>query len=217
MTGLIRFEINDQVVPLNDLGGSLQNDATLKALARLADRLEQRVSYMRCAEHHMLPVITVVLSTGQSGFRISGCCQHIIDETGEDVQALLKQLARPTFGLQLVVRVNDNPRPYVFDAEMIDELVIGRFDPDTGASPDIDLHEYQAYENGVSRRHAAIVWRNGALNLVDKGTPNGTYLNERRLVPDQPHILRDTDHIRVGRLTLHIEMQYPVANNALLS
>jgi hypothetical protein len=217
MNGLIRFELNDQVVPLRDLGATLQNDATLKALTRLAERLQQRVGYMRCAEHHMLPVVTVVLSSGQSGFRISGCCQQLIDETGEEIQALLKQLARPTFGLQLVVRVDDHPRPYVFDAEMIDELVIGRYDPDTGASPDIDLHEYQAYENGVSRRHAAIVWRNGALNVVDKGTPNGTYLNERRLVPDQPHILRDMDVIRVGRLTLRVGMQYPAAENALLS
>jgi hypothetical protein len=217
MNGLIRFEINNQVVPLPELADRLQNDAIAKALTRLADRLQQRVGYMRCSEHHLLPVVTVVLSEGQSGFRISGCCQHIIDETGEEVQALLRQLSRPTFGLQLVIRVNDHPRPYVFEAEMIDELVIGRFDPDTGTSPDIDLHEYQAYENGVSRRHAAIVWRNGALNVVDKGTPNGTYLNERRLVSNQPCVLRDTDVIRVGRLTLQIGMQYPSANNALLS
>lgn len=217
MDGLIRFEINGQVVPLHQLSDALRNEKTSKALARLADRIQQSIGHTRCAEHHMLPVVTVVLAPDKSGFRISGCCQAIIDDTGAKVQALLNQLARPSFGLRMVVTVEGTAKPFVFDAEMIDELVIGRFDPDTGASPDIDLHEYHAYENGVSRRHATIVWRNGALNLVDQGTPNGTYLNGRRLVANQPTILRDGDLIRVGRLTLHVDFHYPPTDKTRLS
>jgi pSer/pThr/pTyr-binding forkhead associated (FHA) protein len=115
------------------------------------------------------------------------------------------------------VNVQGAHRPFIFEADHIKEVVIGRYDPDTGESPDVDLHEYNAYENGVSRQHAAIVWRNGALNLIDKGTPNGTYLNGRRLTPQQPHLLRDLDSIRVGRLVLEVRLTYPVVKKTHLS
>lgn len=112
--------------------------------------------------------------------------------------------ARFSARMNLVVTVRGTKKKFIFDAEEVDELIIGRKDPDTGESPPIDLDEFDALEKGVSRRHAAIVRREGALNVVDMGSPNGTYLNGQRLVALQPRVLRDGDDVRLGHLVLHI-------------
>jgi hypothetical protein len=112
--------------------------------------------------------------------------------------------------MNLVLMVKGAQQSFVFDANEInegDELVIGRFDPDTTTAPPVDLQEAGAVEKGVSRRHAAILRRDGALNVVDKGSPNGTYLNGQRLVPNQPRILRNGDDIRLGHLVLHVRFE----------
>ncbi|MBZ0284776.1 MAG: FHA domain-containing protein [Anaerolineae bacterium] len=111
----------------------------------------------------------------------------------------------------LVVYIRGAQEPFVFDAGSIDELVIGRFDPDTQTSPQIDLQSFGGTEKGVSRRHATIVKREGALNIVDAGSYNGTYLNGQRLVAHQPRILRDGDDIRLGYLVLRVK--FVKANN----
>lgn len=105
----------------------------------------------------------------------------------------------------LIIYVRDANERFVFDAGSITELVIGRFDPDTGESPEIDLQELGGPEKGVSRRHALIVRREGSLNIVDEGSHNGSYLNGQRLVAHQPRILRDGDDLRLGHLVLRIK------------
>jgi hypothetical protein len=105
----------------------------------------------------------------------------------------------------LVIFVRDVNERFVFDAGTVDELVLGRFDPDTGESPDVDLQDLGGPEKGVSRRHATIIRRDGSLNIVDAGSHNGTYLNGQRLVAHQPRILRDGDDVRLGHLVLRIK------------
>lgn len=105
----------------------------------------------------------------------------------------------------LIIFVRDANERFVFDAGTVDELVLGRFDPDTGESPDVDLQELGGPEKGVSRRHATIIRRDGSLNIVDAGSHNGTYLNGQRLVAHQPRILRDGDDVRLGHLVLRIK------------
>jgi hypothetical protein len=105
----------------------------------------------------------------------------------------------------LIIYVRDANERFVFDAGTIEELVIGRYDPDTGESPEVDLQELGGPEKGVSRRHAIITRRDGSLNIVDQGSHNGTYLNGQRLVAHQPRILRDGDDLRLGHLVLRIK------------
>ena len=105
----------------------------------------------------------------------------------------------------LMLFVRGAPEPFVFDAGSIVELVIGRMDPDTGQSPDIDLENFGGTEKGVSRRHATIIRKDGSLNLVDAGSHNGTYLNGQRLIAHQPRVLRDGDDIRLGFLVLRVK------------
>lgn len=115
--------------------------------------------------------------------------------------------ARFTPRTNLVIGVEGESRTLSFDADEIDELVIGREDPRTGELPAINLNKYKALEKGVSRRHAAIIHKDGALNVVDMGSANGTFLNGQKLVPNQPRVLRDGDDIRLGHLTLRITFE----------
>lgn len=115
--------------------------------------------------------------------------------------------ARFNSRMNLIITVRHTQRQYVFDARQIDELTLGRVDPDTGESPEVDLEEQGAQDKGVSRRHAAIIRRDGALQVLDLNAANGTFLNGQRLVANQPRILRDGDDLRLGHLTLNIKFE----------
>lgn len=107
----------------------------------------------------------------------------------------------------LVIQVREHSKTFVLDAHDIEEVIIGRYDPDTGESPPIDLHDCDAINKGVSRRHAALIKDNNKLQLVDRGSPNGTYLNGQRLVANEPRYLRDGDEVRLGHLVLVISFE----------
>jgi len=107
----------------------------------------------------------------------------------------------------LILGIEGEPRTLIYDATDIEELVIGRADPKTGDAPEVNLSEFAALDKGVSRRHAAIVRRDGSLYLMDMSSANGTYLNGQRLVPQQPRVLRDGDDIRLGHLTVRITFE----------
>jgi pSer/pThr/pTyr-binding forkhead associated (FHA) protein len=106
--------------------------------------------------------------------------------------------------MNLILSVRGHKQSFIFDADQVDELIIGRRNVQTGDAPPIDLHDFDGVEQGVSRVHAAIIRRDGSLNIVDKGSPNGTYLNGQRLVAHQPRILRDGDDLRLGHLVLRV-------------
>jgi pSer/pThr/pTyr-binding forkhead associated (FHA) protein len=112
---------------------------------------------------------------------------------------------RVQFTHDLILTVQSSDTKFVFDADQVEELVIGRKNPETGETPDVDLFDVGALEKGVSRKHASIIRKDGSLQIMDNGTPNGTFLNGQMLVPRQPRVLRDGDDIRLGHLVLHIK------------
>ncbi len=107
----------------------------------------------------------------------------------------------------LIIGIDGETRSLLFDADQIEELIVGREDPKTGAVPEIDLGPYNGMEKGVSRQHAAIIHKDGALNVVDKDSANGTFLNGQKLVPNQPRVLRDGDDIRLGHLVIRVTFE----------
>ena len=106
--------------------------------------------------------------------------------------------------MRLIINERDSKEQHVFYFDEINELFLGRYDPDTGEYPEIDLTPYNAAEKGVSRRHATIIRSDNNLNIVDNNTPNGTYLNGQRLVAHQARVLRDGDEVRLGKLVVRI-------------
>lgn len=73
--------------------------------------------------------------------------------------------------------------------------------------PVIDLTPYEAHENGVSRLHAALYRMGEVLAIADMGSSNGTFVNDRRISPQQPHILCAGDVVRLGNLAFSIELE----------
>lgn len=53
---------------------------------------------------------------------------------------------------------------------------------------------------GVSRNHAILAWRDGAFEITDLGSTNGTRVNDQLIT--EPHRLHDGDVIRVYRVEL---------------
>jgi hypothetical protein len=106
--------------------------------------------------------------------------------------------------MHLVLDVLDSGETYRFDANQVTEIIIGRGSTETGELPGVDLTSSDGINKGVSRRHATIVRRDGALHIVDNNSANGTYLNGQRLVAGQPRILRDGDDVRLGHLVVRV-------------
>lgn len=113
--------------------------------------------------------------------------------------------ARFSAQLNLIISENGEDQVLEFDTRTLSELVIGRIDPETKEVPEVDLTEYGALDKGVSRRHASIVLKDGTLNIIDKDSGNGTFLNGQKLIPEQPRVLRNGDDIRLGRLSMRVE------------
>jgi hypothetical protein len=102
--------------------------------------------------------------------------------------------------LLLHVRGYDEP----IEVPLSCDLVLGRYDPETGESPEVDLSAFDAQDLGVSRRHAAILTEEDSLKIVDLGSANSTYMNGQKLIAHQPRILRDGDELRLGRLVMRV-------------
>jgi pSer/pThr/pTyr-binding forkhead associated (FHA) protein len=52
----------------------------------------------------------------------------------------------------------------------------------------------------ISRRHAAIVRKDGRILLMDLKSRNGTHVNDNQLDPSKAKVLKNGDRIRVGKL-----------------
>lgn len=92
------------------------------------------------------------------------------------------------------------------EIKLIDTILLGRTDPTSNIYPEIDLTHDNGAAKGVSRNHARISYQSNSVMLEDLGSANGTYLNNKRLVPYSPEILQSNDQIRLGALPIDVEI-----------
>ena len=93
-----------------------------------------------------------------------------------------------------------------FDIEQ-GENQIGRWDPETGAFPDIDLEKFDV-EAKVSRKHAIIFRDGNKLAVEDTGSLNGTFVNRSdRLEAGKRVDLKPGDEIIIGKTFLRLEVE----------
>ena len=82
--------------------------------------------------------------------------------------------------------------------------LIGRWDPDAKAFPEIDLTPFDI-EAKVSRKHATLDWEGGKLFLTDIGSRNGTFLSTgKQLDPDARVELKIGDEFFAGAVRLRV-------------
>lgn len=88
-----------------------------------------------------------------------------------------------------------------------DEFLVGRIDPVTGITPEINLGPLDTARS-LSRRHAKLL-RQGALLFLreEVGTANGTFINGQRLATGTATPVKPGDRLRFG--TIDIELVAP--------
>ena len=91
-----------------------------------------------------------------------------------------------------------------FSLEPGDNL-IGRWDPDAGSFPEIDLEECDP-DAKISRKHAVVRLDGEKLTIEDIGSLNGTFVNRSpRLEPHAPVELKLDDELVLGKTFLKVE------------
>lgn len=84
---------------------------------------------------------------------------------------------------------------------------LGRMDPNQDIYPEVDLTDYLALEQGVSREHACISRRGNVVEVEDMASTNGTLLNGERLAPYLPVPLLDGDQLQLGKLLIEVRLK----------
>ncbi len=85
------------------------------------------------------------------------------------------------------------------------EFTLGRTSDNQPVIPDVDLGPYQAYTLGVSRLHAQIKrQQTGVITIMDLNSSNGTYLNGKKLPPQEAVPLSHGDVVALGKLKIQI-------------
>ncbi len=124
-----------------------------------------------------------------------------------DLIAAVKSAGTDVFDPDMVLRfeIEGSPQPIIFYPKP--ETHIGRRDPMTGVTPEIDLTAFAGYRMGVSRDHCVLRLKDKRLELTDLGSSNGTSLNGMKLQPHAVHILRDGDELMLGKMVVRVIFQ----------
>ncbi len=104
--------------------------------------------------------------------------------------------------MQLHLRVANGAHEGKLIAVKHDKFLIGRSD---------DCHLRPKSES-ISRRHCAIIHKGGKILLVDLKSRNGTEVNGKKLDPSRAKILKDGDHLKIGKLEFVAVMEAGVKN-----
>lgn len=86
-------------------------------------------------------------------------------------------------------------------------IILGRLNLSNPIDNLFDLTPYYAIDRGVSRVHCQLTIKDKQLYITDLGSTNGTYLNSRRLKPNEPHIVQKRNVISLARLPIKILTQ----------
>jgi pSer/pThr/pTyr-binding forkhead associated (FHA) protein len=90
---------------------------------------------------------------------------------------------------------------------LTEELILGRCAPERPeVRPDFDLTPFKAKAQGVSRLHAAILYRDKELYLKDLGSRNGTRINGLPLQRNVAYHLRPGEEIELGKLRMIVRL-----------
>ena len=79
-----------------------------------------------------------------------------------------------------------------------DEFVIGK--------SEIQVDGFVPFNKAISRKHCKICRSGNLYTIIDLTSANGTFVNKRRLQPNQPHPIKNGDVIRLANSDFQIEI-----------
>lgn len=65
----------------------------------------------------------------------------------------------------------------------------------------------------ISRKHCALVQKDGRLLLIDLKSRNGTFINEKQVSHEKAKILKNGDRLRCGQLEFEVLIEVGIANS----
>jgi len=119
--------------------------------------------------------------------------------SADDVAAFLDTALIPEGGVG--IHIAGAPKPYY--VPIYHELIIGR-QANAALESVLDLSDLDAFNMGVSRRHAMIKRIEFGFEVIDLASRNGTWLNSEQLIPNKPYPFASGSQIRLGRMQLFI-------------
>jgi hypothetical protein len=120
-----------------------------------------------------------------------------------DVSSKHKNLSGLLDANAVALFVNNGDVPVII--HVTQKVSLGRSSSRSALQPLVDLAPYGAYQFGVSRMHAAIHRnKNNELVVEDLGSSNGSMLNNTRLDPFVPVLLKSGDHIKLAELDIEV-------------
>lgn len=99
------------------------------------------------------------------------------------------------------IQIAGAPQPYYVPIHK--ELILGRH-PDATLEAVLDLSDLDAFNLGISRRHAMLRRVDLGFDVVDLSSRNGTWLNAAQLIPNKPYPFFSGSQIRLGRMRMVI-------------
>jgi hypothetical protein len=84
------------------------------------------------------------------------------------------------------------------------EFTLGRVTEGQPIVPDIDLSQYEAYAQGVSRLHAILKVVNQRIVVMDLGSSNGTRVNGQKIIPHVDYPVNHGDMLALGKLKIQV-------------
>lgn len=146
----------------------------------------------------------------------SNCATQLIEfstnKTHEihDSEANLKAIRTSPFRPTPQVHINSWASLHMLDSGQIisladrDEFTIGRTSEGQPIMPDVDLTDFNAYANGVSRLHCVIKKENSKAYVMDLGSSNGTFCNGVRLGVHVFTPIHHGDVLSLGKLKIQV-------------
>lgn len=117
----------------------------------------------------------------------------------EDIVSFIDNALIPEGGLGIYVA--GSFKPYYLRMER--NLILGRKQETTSESI-LDLSDFDAFNMGLSRRHAMLQRTEVGYDVTDLSSTNGTWLNAERLIPNKPYPFASGSQLRIGQMRLFV-------------
>lgn len=184
----------------------ITEDSIARARAELADKENtlQRLRNDQAVNERLLNKITDIEKKEQEIARLESEQERIIallERNRTELNQLkedYEQMTGPEIVAQFELVLPNNQRISLDTTRH--EYVIGWRDDKTRIIPDIDLGPLGGSSEGVSRRHATLRYDHGQWILIDLGSTNGTFVNDKQITPQAPTMLADKTTIRLGNI-----------------